>query len=432
MNPCAYCGQFKPATKEHVIPRWFHTLANGELVTFNARQPLDHLKGELFIRDVCKLCNNGILAKLDSYGMELYQRYWCQPVFPGQTIEFNYDGDQLIRWLLKICYNSSRVHKNDEGILSQYKEYILGTANCPGKIAVFLHLVTPSIRHGSQYRQATLQDRADDCLVPRWFRLVQFRGESWPIAYVVQRQIAIHGFWFTIIATSPEKTQYFEDAAKQFRDTELMSVELHSGQNSASLCPSEEHMVESMIRHMSGYRFRYDASYSEGDEKKQFRDLLYKPDSMLYFELTSEEILGKDASETCDTFRQILSDFEVARGLVQKIVLFTSAYDEDSRELWQIPEVIHYAEQLVQNCPGLFLLLDREGKSLRWLLMCFCYPAQFGNDRRLFAQRFKDFMNFGFEGLNLHSYRLAIGEDQLKRISLEINDIVSDVFGING
>jgi hypothetical protein len=102
---CSYCDTPCQQTREHVIPRWYNDTP-GEAETFSARAPLTHLQGDLIVRDVYGNRNNGVLSSLESYCKELYKRYFTAPVYASETVGFHYDGDRLIRWILKLSYNS--------------------------------------------------------------------------------------------------------------------------------------------------------------------------------------------------------------------------------------------------------------------------------------------------------------------------------------
>ena len=63
---------------------------------------------DLIVKDVCARCNNGALSALDTYACKLYDSYFSKTVERNEHVDFRYDHDQLLRWLLKVSYNSSR------------------------------------------------------------------------------------------------------------------------------------------------------------------------------------------------------------------------------------------------------------------------------------------------------------------------------------
>jgi hypothetical protein len=174
---CAYCGKPCQPTGEHVIPRWYNDTP-GEAETFSARAPLTHVKGDLIVRDVCTACNNGVLSSLDGYGKELYERYFATPVYAGETATFDYDGDRLLRWLLKLSYNSARAQNADVRVLREYSTTMLGEVARPAR------------------RDERGQPHVEE---PLWFRIGQFRLPSFPALALIQRTVLINSFAFTLL-----------------------------------------------------------------------------------------------------------------------------------------------------------------------------------------------------------------------------------------
>jgi hypothetical protein len=145
---CAYCGEQKTAlTREHIFPaaldREFSKDGTG------MREPywLDRLDekmvgGQPTVKDVCPECNNVILSKLDSYGLQLYQRNFHRIAENNETVEFDYDYNQLLRWILKLSYNSARANKADDvKHLQKHRWYILGRHKRPARLALYLTLI---------------------------------------------------------------------------------------------------------------------------------------------------------------------------------------------------------------------------------------------------------------------------------------------------
>jgi hypothetical protein len=139
MKRCAYCsGQGKKFTKEHVIPNWYieHNKSPND-VSFLERAPKKFIS-EMVIRDVCDECNNRHLSGLDAYGKELYNRYFEHYVFEDEIVEFKYNYQRLLKWLIKCSYNSARVHNADLEVLKDYAEILIGGLRPPCGRACFL------------------------------------------------------------------------------------------------------------------------------------------------------------------------------------------------------------------------------------------------------------------------------------------------------
>ena len=124
MKNCSYCGNHSKLTREHILPNYLGK-SYPEYNLF-----IDKCNGEYeslpVIKDVCGECNNGVLAKLDSYGVSLDKKYFKKIIEKPKRILFTYDFHNLQRWLVKIIYNSARSHKLEYvNSLQKFTPYIL-------------------------------------------------------------------------------------------------------------------------------------------------------------------------------------------------------------------------------------------------------------------------------------------------------------------
>jgi len=76
-------------------------------------------------RDVCGPCNHGPLSKLDGYVRTLYDRYIRHWVVEGQEVELEYDYGKLLRWLMKLSYNSARTTGRDARMLAKHRSVLI-------------------------------------------------------------------------------------------------------------------------------------------------------------------------------------------------------------------------------------------------------------------------------------------------------------------
>ena len=198
MPKCAFCDSLCSPTREHVIPRWYNDTP-GEAETFSARAPVTHLRGDLVVKDVCGACNNGTLASLAAYGKMLYERYFASPVYADEIVEFEYDHDQIIRWLLKLSFNSARAQNADVRVLHEFRKDILGHSPLTDRIRCWLHLVGATCVETPHLARPARRDERGQPNVhePSWFRIVQLRVPFNPATNFVQRQVLINSYAFT-------------------------------------------------------------------------------------------------------------------------------------------------------------------------------------------------------------------------------------------
>lgn len=152
---CAYCGGAGPLTREHIWPDGF--LKRDDFDIKFSKRANRTFTGDLTISDVCATCNNGPLSRLDQHACELYDRRFGKRVSKGEVVIFTYDYGILMRWLLKVSYNSARTTGQDAEVLARYRETILSDDPCSpvGAIAV-LSTISPSLMANSETGQTKL------------------------------------------------------------------------------------------------------------------------------------------------------------------------------------------------------------------------------------------------------------------------------------
>jgi hypothetical protein len=146
---CAYCRETAVLTKEHLWPASLHD----RLLAVNQQSEssfwLSRLQREIpsepQIRDVCANCNNKVLAELDGYICRSFDTYFAKSLRRDEKILFKYDYHRLQRWLLKLCYNSARIHSSvDREAIEQLLPYILSGADHLGRSTqLFVQLTYP-------------------------------------------------------------------------------------------------------------------------------------------------------------------------------------------------------------------------------------------------------------------------------------------------
>jgi hypothetical protein len=426
MVPCAYCELNCEPTREHIVPAWYIESAGRQnLETFNARNPVMQTKGDLRIKDVCEHCNNVILGRLDEFGKSLYDEFCCQPVFCGESLKFFAEVPTLQRWLLKLCYNSGRSHNSDVTILREYRQFILGNAQCPADIRVYVHVITPTDFSIRPPRAAQRPDRnAADVRPARWFRLTQMRRASAFMTAIVQRQVYVDGLCFSLFVTAPgnpEHRNQLETLVAQFEKS-VPTAQLVLDSKPLWLAASEDlHAASVMYGHIDNYPTRYGLR-SESQKLGfggQMESMARGETSILMLHVTSEEIMAKDTSICAANLAELVSSRESAKSAMGRVAIFTDGYDNDPREIWDIPEASEFFKQLFDECPFLFFLVVPEvGDMLGLLLLCYCRHANEGDLNIIDPADFHEFMQKGFKAMNELMLHLAI--------SIEVNRQVTD------
>jgi hypothetical protein len=144
MKKCAYCNATNSKlTREHIWPCKIIEKCES-LLTYNPRNEKFH-KHDPIIKDVCEQCNNTHLSGIDVYLAGIFDNFFVDYIEAGNSAEFAYDYNSLIRGLMKISYNSVRSTDNEKQkkLLARFaKQIILGGAF--PSIMVRLQIVTTS------------------------------------------------------------------------------------------------------------------------------------------------------------------------------------------------------------------------------------------------------------------------------------------------
>jgi hypothetical protein len=101
----------------------------------------------LQIGDVCSTCNNEVLSELDQYFCGLYDSCIAGHTFEaGEKIDFDYDYNYLLRWLLKMLYNNARARTAEEEHvkrLRQYAEFVIEGESTPSNVLLLVRVTVP-------------------------------------------------------------------------------------------------------------------------------------------------------------------------------------------------------------------------------------------------------------------------------------------------
>jgi hypothetical protein len=88
--------------------------------------------------------------------------------------------------------------------------------------------------------------------------------------------------------------------------------------------------------------------------------------------ISRKEIEARDTSSICATLDRLLEDEETISHFFEKVELGVSGYDNDPRELWDIPEVKAFFLQLDNRFPYWFFFLTKFGSGLKVIAFCCC------------------------------------------------------------
>lgn len=344
-------------------------MTHSNLETFNARQPYTHLKGDLMVKDVCATCNGGVLSKLDAYGKKLCEEIFSVASRYGDVADVEFDVVQLSRWLLKLSFNSGRASRTDLPVLTQYRNAILGKESIGQNFFLACHLIGPSIADENQrlIRPATDDDPKEEVIKPDWFRICNLRLPLSPITQLVQRQILINSYSFTIIAAPRSEEQSIErrDAIIVFRNLFPSAVELIPDATYSRLYCNWDHAAQSICQLYNAFPNRF--GYESNNYTKR---LLREQTGGTILALTRDIIEEDDVQSVAEAMRSLVRNREMALAHRMRVGIMVDGYDEDPRELWEIAEVRDYIRKLFLECPFIMLIAHPELSLMKLFFAC--------------------------------------------------------------
>ena len=114
-----------------------------------------------------------------------------------------------------------------------------------------------------------------------------------------------------------------------------------------------------------------------------------------------------------------LKSFEAA---FQKYVLLISGYDDDQRELYQIPEVVRFIKDLNSKLPfWLYFVNTSDKKFFSWMIACLCQAMSLDQDEKTIyadfnAEAYNDLIEYQFSNIVKLMSGLGMGESIQEKV----------------
>lgn len=422
MPLCSYCDHDRAATREHIIPSWYYKHdPSPDDVGFMEKAKGKIIKTELVIRDVCGVCNNGPLSELDAYGKELFFSHLNRYVFKDSSESLSYDYEKLVRWLLKISYNSARAHDSDAIILAQYKKAILGEQALPAGLILRIRTIAPAT-HGV-YSVFPAEKDSVIANYPTWFRVGVFRVNSFDSMYWAFRHITINSYSFLL---------YIPDLSSSHASAEadsLMDAVAAENDGSIALDSTGELIVPEPrtdsisfnMNHIGQFPITYGVV-----ENNAIEAALDNRFGLVNYWIDRKDIEEKNISNALVFLNDLISSREVCTGLMERVELSVHGYDDDSREIYEIPEAIEFLIALDSAWPYWMLFQHPKFGWLQVMAVCLCRPARAEDGRVMFDHKLmQELIEKWFYSLNELCHKFAISLTVNKRVSATAQTILT-------
>ncbi|WP_340027085.1 hypothetical protein MHB71_17375 [Paenibacillus sp. FSL H7-0940] len=354
MKKCAYCGEERKMTREHVIPDGFIRSMNldRQIIWLN-KAPTRVIEAEIIIKDVCDTCNNGKLSQLDNYALSLIKNSNSKIEKHTPKISFKYDYGKLTRWLMKICYNSARTNNaiSDIEIYKNSVDYILGKEQAHNKLKFymgFLDLTMPNVKDHEWYHLQSKGEYEID-----GFRICLFRLKDEFMHNCAARAIIINSFAFLILAYTEKTT-----------NVEIQNIE----DNLTDAYPQFESMNPGRKLYLKKDKnFWWHSLVTSASLHDKFLERRnpsvksFSEEYQLYIvTISREEIVSMDFSQIDSLKYMVTETRDSVMNYYQKVEILVDGYDEEQRELFQNEEIQKYVRLFIKRVPEIIWFLNLE------------------------------------------------------------------------
>jgi len=267
IKTCAFCGQEKLLTKEHVWPSCFLKRIDKGHAHYSPKSGKVH-GADYIVSDVCQECNNEHLAVLDDYFCTLYDNVLSSPLGPNTSVVLHYDYNLLCRVLLKIAYNTARCAGSDIKPFVRLLPYIVHGGFCPLGVALIAEIVSPSY----------IEDSTGPIVVVKEIRPTMYRSILGALmtphgGAVLVRIIAVNSFFFHLLLShNEEDLNSFDMAKSEFLTKVLGTVALDPNSTEVSLSSSPQDSLSSMLPLLKTHKEQYAEFFRKQEEKYKSRN----------------------------------------------------------------------------------------------------------------------------------------------------------------
>jgi hypothetical protein len=244
----------------------------------------------------------------------------------------------------------------------------------------------------------------------------------------VQRQIYIDSFAFTLLVPDPDHDDGLMPKVVAAFDRLFPDAQLLTDSGRVSLQASQRHCGETIGDHMAHHPERYGGvSHSASSEFSAIIGQLVRRElNALVMLVTAEEIAEQDTSQIRGRLLELIATREAADAARQRVNIITDAFDDDPREIWDVPEAKAFFRKLFDECPFIFFLAQPGFGTVRLFAACCCrrrtskgrpYPDK--RDLDTFLKRGFRALNQVTQGLSFsHELNVAITDDVFRELGI--------------
>jgi hypothetical protein len=154
----------------------------------------------------------------------------------------------------------------------------------------------------------------------------------------------------------------------------------------------------------------------------RFRPAVSEP---IFLVFSREQIMEMDLQEPLQVLRQLAGNPEKAVAACGRISVIIDGYNADSRELFEIPEVRRYIQQLDALWPYWFFFLSQADDSIKVIESCLCDSIEVvPGVTSIDTEQLNECLTRHFSALNSYCEAINLPESKIQEISEGIISLI--------
>ena len=144
-------------------------------------------------------------------------------------------------------------------------------------------------------------------------------------------------------------------------------------------------------------------------------------------QISQEAIQNCDTSEYATLLHGATGSLQLFEAAFQRYVFLISGYDDDPRELYQIPEVVSFIKDLNSKLPSwLYFVNTSDKKFFSWMIACLCRAMSLDQDDETIyadfnAEAYNDLIEYQFSNIVKLMTGLGMGESIQEKVIKELS-----------
>ena len=147
----------------------------------------------------------------------------------------------------------------------------------------------------------------------------------------------------------------------------------------------------------------------------------------IVLQISQEAIQNCDTSEYVTLLHGITDSLQSFEAAFQRYVFLISGYDNDQRELYQIPEVVRFKKGLNSKLPfWLYFINTSDKKFFSWMIACLCRAMSLDQDEETIyadfnADAYNELIETQFSNIVKLMSGLGMGESIQEKVLKELS-----------